>query len=82
MSDMKNSMLEEFCHFDPRLVQLISCVTMPMFAMCLADVSYSQSSHVKCWPLKYYDPLPRWSNGRVILIGDAAHPVRRLLTGR
>ena len=80
VSDMKNSMLKEFGHFDPRLIQLISCVAMPICAIYLADVSCSQSSHVKCWPLKYYDPLVRWSNGRVILIGDAAHPVCRLLT--
>ena len=77
---MKNSMLKEYGHFDPRLIQLISCVTMPKFAIGLANVLCSQSSHVKCWPLKYYDPLPRWYNGRIILIGDAAHPVCRLLT--
>lgn len=35
----------------------------------------SQSSHVKCWPLYVHEPLPTWYNGRVILIGDAAHPM-------
>lgn len=26
------------------------------------------------WKLVYRDPLPRWTNGHVTLIGDAAHP--------
>ncbi|GAM39987.1 salicylate hydroxylase [Talaromyces pinophilus] len=26
------------------------------------------------WPLSIHDPLPRWSYGKVVLIGDAAHP--------
>lgn len=26
------------------------------------------------WKLVYRDPLPRWTNGNVTLIGDAAHP--------
>ena len=36
---------------------------------------FRESSHVKCWPLFVHEPLPRWFNGRVVLIGDAAHPV-------
>jgi salicylate hydroxylase len=27
------------------------------------------------WPLIDLDPLPRWTNGRVALLGDAAHPM-------
>lgn len=75
---MKDSMLKEFGHFDPEVVQIISYVTMPAYvrrARWLADVPCSQSKHVKCWPLYEHDPLPRWFNGRVVLIGDAAHPV-------
>ncbi|GAB7355125.1 hypothetical protein MBLNU459_g5700t1 [Dothideomycetes sp. NU459] len=26
------------------------------------------------WKLVYREPLPRWTNGRITLIGDAAHP--------
>ena len=77
---MKGSMLKEFGHFNPELVRLIAYVALPAYARWaryLADVPRSKSSHVKCWPLYFYDPLPKWSNGRVILIGDAAHPVRR-----
>ncbi|SPQ24127.1 7d72baf0-676a-4bb0-bb57-3aabac544c45 [Thermothielavioides terrestris] len=33
------------------------------------------SSHVKRWPLYVHDPLPTWVRGRVVLIGDAAHPM-------
>lgn len=27
------------------------------------------------WAILEPDPLPSWSNGRVVLLGDAAHPV-------
>ncbi|KAK2603665.1 hypothetical protein QQS21_004138 [Conoideocrella luteorostrata] len=27
------------------------------------------------WPLYIYDPLPVWSKGKIILVGDAAHPM-------
>lgn len=29
----------------------------------------------RCWSLYRQKPLPRWSEGRVALLGDAAHPV-------
>nr|POF02613.1 3-hydroxybenzoate 6-hydroxylase 1 [Quercus suber] len=34
------------------------------------------ADHVSCWPLYNYAPLPRWAQGKMLLIGDAAHPVR------
>src|SRR5690606_3061342 len=33
----------------------------------------------KCWPLMKMEPLPRWSDGRVTLLGDAAHPIMPFL---
>ncbi|KAJ5806696.1 hypothetical protein N7474_010288, partial [Penicillium riverlandense] len=30
---------------------------------------------VKCWPLFQIDPLPTWARGKLVLIGDAAHPM-------
>jgi salicylate hydroxylase len=35
----------------------------------------SLSSHIKRWPLFIHDPLPTWTRGRVVVIGDAAHPM-------
>ncbi|KAI1307855.1 hypothetical protein F5Y03DRAFT_352060 [Xylaria venustula] len=35
----------------------------------------SLADHVKCWPLYAQDPYPTWVRGRVVLIGDAAHPM-------
>ncbi len=32
-------------------------------------------NHIKRWPLFIHDPLPTWVRGRVVLIGDAAHPM-------
>jgi 6-hydroxynicotinate 3-monooxygenase len=28
------------------------------------------------WPLFYRDPLPVWSRGRIVLLGDACHPMK------
>ncbi|MCJ1403882.1 hypothetical protein MMC11_007105 [Xylographa trunciseda] len=34
-----------------------------------------KSSHIKCWPLYIHAPLPTWHKDRIVLIGDAAHPM-------
>ncbi|GIJ86733.1 hypothetical protein Asppvi_005628 [Aspergillus pseudoviridinutans] len=34
-----------------------------------------KATSVKRWPLLYRDPIPTWSRGRLVLIGDAAHPM-------
>jgi 2-polyprenyl-6-methoxyphenol hydroxylase-like FAD-dependent oxidoreductase len=31
------------------------------------------------WPLAHHNPLPYWQRGNIILIGDAAHPVRTIV---
>ena len=35
----------------------------------------AQSAEISVFPMTDRDPLPRWSFGRVTLIGDAAHPM-------
>ncbi|CEJ91921.1 hypothetical protein VHEMI07604 [[Torrubiella] hemipterigena] len=51
-------MVEEFAHFDPRIVHLLSHV-----------------KDAKRWPLFELKPLPSWSHGKAVIIGDAAHPM-------
>ncbi|KAK1996650.1 FAD dependent oxidoreductase [Colletotrichum falcatum] len=34
-----------------------------------------KAGEVKQWPLLYRAPIPTWRKGRMILIGDAAHPM-------
>ncbi|EAW12315.1 putative salicylate hydroxylase [Aspergillus clavatus NRRL 1] len=34
-----------------------------------------KATSIKRWPLLYRDPIPTWSRGRLLLIGDAAHPM-------
>lgn len=33
---------------------------------------------VSCWPLMARDPLSSWTHGKIVLVGDAAHPVSYL----
>jgi 6-hydroxynicotinate 3-monooxygenase len=34
------------------------------------------SVHISKWPLLVRDPLPLWSSGRIVLLGDACHPMK------
>ncbi|KAI0884110.1 putative salicylate hydroxylase [Annulohypoxylon maeteangense] len=31
--------------------------------------------NVTDWPLSFHDPLPTWHRGKIVLVGDAAHPM-------
>src|SRR4029450_6783471 len=34
------------------------------------------TNDVPCWPIFDRDPDARWSGGRIVLLGDACHPMR------
>lgn len=34
----------------------------------------TEDNHFFRWVIKYRDPLPHWSKGRITILGDAAHP--------
>ncbi|MCJ1277609.1 hypothetical protein MMC21_005423 [Puttea exsequens] len=36
---------------------------------------FNLAEEVKCWPLYIHEPLDSWQYGKVLLIGDAAHPM-------
>ncbi|KAL0466021.1 hypothetical protein QR685DRAFT_575644 [Neurospora intermedia] len=35
----------------------------------------NKASEVKRWPLLYRGPVPTWTKGKMVIIGDAAHPM-------
>ncbi|KAI9037181.1 putative salicylate hydroxylase [Aspergillus affinis] len=35
----------------------------------------SKAPNVTIWPLNIFAPVPRWNRGKILLIGDAAHPM-------
>ena len=41
----------------------------------LVRLILAKADHVGCWPLLTREPLRHWSEGRVILLGDSAHPM-------
>ena len=48
-----------------------------MYSLDLVSESeLRKATEVTRWPLSILDPLPKWSRGKILLIGDAAHPVR------
>ena len=51
-----------------------AALTTAQFAPALLDL-LSGAEHWCMWPLQTLPPLPRWTNGNVALLGDAAHPV-------
>ncbi len=45
------------------------------FPMCDAKALIEATPEFWEYPMCDRDPLPRWSHGRVTLLGDAAHPM-------
>ncbi|KAK0609583.1 hypothetical protein B0T17DRAFT_546610 [Bombardia bombarda] len=35
----------------------------------------NKATEVKRWPLLYRSPVSKWTNGKMVIIGDAAHPM-------
>ncbi|KAK0638520.1 hypothetical protein B0T16DRAFT_359451 [Cercophora newfieldiana] len=35
----------------------------------------NKATEVKRWPLLYRSPIPTWTKGKLVIIGDAAHPM-------
>lgn len=52
-------------------------VAKAIFADCHPTIRniLETADDVKCWSLNARKPLPCWSEGHVVLIGDAAHPM-------
>lgn len=48
------------------------------FARFHSDVTrvIEAAPYVTAWPILERDPLPLWSRGRIVLLGDACHPMR------
>ena len=41
--------------------------------MYIADLCDRRAPEIGLWQLRDIDPLERWTSGRTILVGDAAH---------
>ena len=69
-------MLGDFAHFHPSVSRLLQ-YSSPFFALVsITDDEIRKANKVTVWPFSVCDPLPTWYRGKILLIGDAAHPVR------
>lgn len=76
--DKKDAMLEEFAHFNPALVETIKSVNPKARGRSRRiNVGNRLADDVRCWPLFANEPLSTWTYGKIVLTGDAAHPVSR-----
>ena len=68
-------MLREFAHFHPNVSRTIQYVSLMHILFSISEFESRKATEVTRWPFSVHDPLPKWSQGKVLLIGDAAHPV-------
>lgn len=80
LADEKTAMLEEFAHFHPALLEIIEFVLF-LPGHVEIDTNIRFADNVKYWPLAVYDPPPTWIRGKLIVIGDAAHPIGSQISG-
>ncbi|PHH60437.1 hypothetical protein CDD81_1649 [Ophiocordyceps australis] len=59
--DLKATLMAEIRHFHPSLIHLVD--------------SYTSNSTLSGWPVFVLNALPTWHRGKIVLIGDAAHPM-------
>lgn len=48
---------------------------MFMMQIWLTSANSRKAKEVKQWPLLFRAPIPSWHKGKLVLIGDAAHPM-------
>lgn len=74
-AELRDSMVREFRHFHPDIIRIFKFVESSVSPTKVYLQKHSSAEDVKRWPLFVYDPMPNWAFGKVLLIGDAAHPV-------
>lgn len=68
-------MLREFAQFHPNVSRTVQYVSLTHILFSVSDSESRKATEVTRWPFSVHDPLPKWSQGKILLIGDAAHPV-------
>jgi 2-polyprenyl-6-methoxyphenol hydroxylase-like FAD-dependent oxidoreductase len=70
-------MKKEFSHYESDIQQILEYVARagPECRIGAKLIGISLAEDVKRWPLFIQKPFSTWVNRRIVLIGDAAHPV-------
>lgn len=67
-------MLREYAHYHPSIIRIIQYFSPRLILRSVVDNEFRKATKVGVWPFSVCDPLPKWSRGKILLIGDAAHP--------
>lgn len=67
-------MLREFAHFHPNVSRTVQYVLLMHIFIFISNREPRKATEVTRWPFSVHDPLSKWSQGKILLIGDAAHP--------
>lgn len=81
--DLESELVDEFGHLYFEVVGLLRFVCLPSgaFQSCLLP-AHAQLPHLRLaknithWDLPFFEPFSRWTNGNLLIIGDAAHPMQ------
>ena len=68
-------MIREFGHFHPKISRIVQYVLLKYKLISCTYSEHRKAPDVTRWPLFIHSPLSKWSRGKILLIGDAAHPV-------
>ncbi|OHW89735.1 FAD binding domain-containing protein [Colletotrichum incanum] len=72
----KAQLVEKFVSFHPSLLAVIRQVLSSIMAATPSSNNHrSKATDINRWPLLYRAPVPTWHKGKMVLAGDAAHPV-------
>ncbi len=73
----KSKLLEQYKDFHPSILAVFKCVDLTNILILHNTNSSgdSKAKEVKQWPLLYRAPVTSWHKGKLVLVGDAAHPM-------
>jgi hypothetical protein len=71
----KSVLLNRYSDFHPAVLAVMKFVLPNLDPASLSNSKARKAKDIKQWPLLFRAPIPTWHKGKLVLIGDAAHPM-------